>query len=387
MANITKAELVDQVAAQAGTDKTTASAVLKAFEETVLASVTKGDKIALTGFVSFEQVSKKATTARNPRTGEEVPVKAKKAPKATLGATFKKTVNKAQAQGAQAFRENVDKSLAGLTEREVSHLNTLEMADPPLVDRDPARRLFVGGRELFGGDERPEERVDGARTTFTFASDHGLVTVDGNVLEEGSAFDREGNVITFVRAPARNASLRQHPDYLVSDPAMGTVTLAEPPEPGEPVWARSYTYYSRPLCGETAFECFMSMPQHPVPFPNWIAERLEDGPDNDNNRYALAEAINKDFGSFDKFREEFSTAAATQFGSGWAWLVKGADGKLKVVKTGNADCPLRNGDTPILTIDVWEHAYYIDYRNARPKYIETFLSSLVNWDFVAKNFG
>src|SRR5690606_12488034 len=144
----------------------------------------------------------------------------------------------------------------------------------PLVDRDPARRLFVGGRELFGGDERPEERVDGARTTFTFSSDHGLVTVDGSVLEEGSAFEREGNVITFVTAPARNAGVRQHPDYQVSDPAMGTVTLAEPPEPGEPVWARSYTYYSRPLCGETAFECFMSMPQHPVPFPNWIAERI-----------------------------------------------------------------------------------------------------------------
>lgn len=102
---------------------------------------------------------------------------------------------------------------------------------------------------------------------------------------------------------------------------------------------------------------------------------------------ALAEAINGAFGSFDKFKEEFSNAAKTQFGSGWAWLVKGADGKLKVTKTGNADCPIRTGDTPLLTIDVWEHAYYIDYRNARPKYIETFLSSLVNWDFVAKNFG
>jgi superoxide dismutase, Fe-Mn family len=102
---------------------------------------------------------------------------------------------------------------------------------------------------------------------------------------------------------------------------------------------------------------------------------------------ALAEAINKDFGSFDKFKEEFSNAAKTQFGSGWAWLVKGGDGKLKVVKTGNADCPIRTGDTPLLTIDVWEHAYYIDFRNARPKYIETFLNHLANWDFAAKNFG
>lgn len=94
MANITKAELVDQVAKQAGTDKTTAASVLKAFEEVVLAGVTKGDKIALTGFVSFEQVAKKATTARNPRTGETVKVKAKKAPKVSVGATFKKVVNK-----------------------------------------------------------------------------------------------------------------------------------------------------------------------------------------------------------------------------------------------------------------------------------------------------
>ena len=94
MANITKAELVAQVAAQAGVDKTTAGNVLKAFEETVLASVAKGDKIALTGFVSFEQVSKAATTARNPRTGEAVKVKAKKAPKVSIGATFKKVTNK-----------------------------------------------------------------------------------------------------------------------------------------------------------------------------------------------------------------------------------------------------------------------------------------------------
>jgi superoxide dismutase, Fe-Mn family len=101
----------------------------------------------------------------------------------------------------------------------------------------------------------------------------------------------------------------------------------------------------------------------------------------------LAEAINRDFGSFDKFKEEFAQAAATQFGSGWAWLVKSRDGKLKVVKTGNADNPMRAGDTPLLTIDVWEHAYYIDYRNLRPKYIDTFLSYLANWDFAAKNLA
>lgn len=93
MANITKAELVAQVAAQAETDKNTAAAVLKAFEETVFANVAEGNKIALTGFVSFEQVSKKATTARNPRTGETVDVPAKKAPKVSVGATFKQIAN------------------------------------------------------------------------------------------------------------------------------------------------------------------------------------------------------------------------------------------------------------------------------------------------------
>ncbi|MCP3102576.1 superoxide dismutase [Myxococcus sp. K15C18031901] len=99
----------------------------------------------------------------------------------------------------------------------------------------------------------------------------------------------------------------------------------------------------------------------------------------------LADAIKRDFGSFEKFKEEFSTAAATQFGSGWAWLVQGKDGKLAVTKTPNADLPMKHGQKALLTIDVWEHAYYIDYRNLRPKFIETFLTSLVNWDFVAQN--
>jgi Fe-Mn family superoxide dismutase len=98
----------------------------------------------------------------------------------------------------------------------------------------------------------------------------------------------------------------------------------------------------------------------------------------------LADAITRDFGSFEKFAEEFTAAATTQFGSGWAWLVV-ADGKLSVTKTPNADLPMKHGQTALLTIDVWEHAYYIDYRNLRPKYIETFLKSLANWDFAAEN--
>ena len=98
----------------------------------------------------------------------------------------------------------------------------------------------------------------------------------------------------------------------------------------------------------------------------------------------LADAITRDFGSFDKFKEEFSAAGATQFGSGWAWLVL-EGGKLKVTKTPNADLPMKHGQKALLTMDVWEHAYYIDYRNARPKYIETFLTSLANWDFALAN--
>jgi Fe-Mn family superoxide dismutase len=100
---------------------------------------------------------------------------------------------------------------------------------------------------------------------------------------------------------------------------------------------------------------------------------------------ALATAIESAFGSFDAFKEKFTQTAVTTFGSGWAWLVKNGSGKLEIVSTGNAGNPLRDGLTPLLTCDVWEHAYYIDYRNARPKYVEAFWN-LVNWEFVARNF-
>ena len=100
----------------------------------------------------------------------------------------------------------------------------------------------------------------------------------------------------------------------------------------------------------------------------------------------LAELIGRDFGSVARFKELFAEAAATQFGSGWAWLSY-EGGKLSIEKTANADLPLKHGREALLTIDVWEHAYYIDYRNARPKYIDTFLKSLLNWDFAAKNLA
>jgi Fe-Mn family superoxide dismutase len=101
---------------------------------------------------------------------------------------------------------------------------------------------------------------------------------------------------------------------------------------------------------------------------------------------ALAEAINKSFGSFAAFKEKMSAAAVTQFGSGWAWLVKNADGSLAIEQTANAGTPLKDGKKPILTIDVWEHAYYVDYRNARPAYVEAFWK-LVNWQFATANLG
>ncbi len=102
---------------------------------------------------------------------------------------------------------------------------------------------------------------------------------------------------------------------------------------------------------------------------------------------AIADKIKADFGSYEAFKDAFSTAGATQFGSGWAWLVL-VNGKLEVRKTANAETPLtEEGVTPLLTMDVWEHAYYLDYQNARPKYIEVFLNELVNWDFVNQNLA
>jgi Fe-Mn family superoxide dismutase len=102
---------------------------------------------------------------------------------------------------------------------------------------------------------------------------------------------------------------------------------------------------------------------------------------------ALADAINKKWGNLDEFKKTFQTSAVGNFGSGWTWLVKKADDSLEIVNMGAAGTPLTTGDKALLCVDVWEHAYYIDYRNLRPKFVETFLNHLVNWDFVAKNFA
>jgi len=102
---------------------------------------------------------------------------------------------------------------------------------------------------------------------------------------------------------------------------------------------------------------------------------------------ALAQAINAKWGSFAAFKEAFTKSALGNFGSGWTWLVKKPDGSVDIVNTSNAATPLTTADKALLTIDVWEHAYYIDYRNARAKFVETFLNNLVNWEFAARNFG
>jgi Fe-Mn family superoxide dismutase len=101
---------------------------------------------------------------------------------------------------------------------------------------------------------------------------------------------------------------------------------------------------------------------------------------------ALADAINKAFGSFEEFKKKFSASAVGNFGSGWTWLVKNADGSVELMNTSNAGTPMTSGKKALLTIDVWEHAYYIDYRNLRPKYLEE-IWKLINWDFVAQQYA
>ena len=101
----------------------------------------------------------------------------------------------------------------------------------------------------------------------------------------------------------------------------------------------------------------------------------------------LAAKIDSDLGGFDAFKDAFKAAGATQFGSGWAWLVVGDGGKLEVVKTPNAETPLTQGKTPLLTCDVWEHAYYLGYQNRRPDFLASFLDNLANWDFAAENLA
>jgi len=108
---------------------------------------------------------------------------------------------------------------------------------------------------------------------------------------------------------------------------------------------------------------------------------------SDNPGSALSDAINSDIGSLDELKQELAQAATTHFGSGWAWLVVGADGKLHVLSTSDAETPIRNFQVPLLTLDMWEHAYYVDYYNEKQKYVRAYLDHLVNWKFADENYS
>lgn len=180
----------------------------------------------------------------------------------------------AEPPGAEVRLAEAAVRLAEVLEGEVDGSNqTFFLSGGQVVESDRNRAVFVDGRQLSDTAERAPERVDGEATRFTFESLRGIITVDGEAVREGEDYQREGNLIRFFSPPARNAALRQYPDYFLADFSSGELELAEPPEPGAVVWARRYTVYAQPGCGTTVFECFYALPQHPVPFPHWIAQR------------------------------------------------------------------------------------------------------------------
>ena len=119
---------------------------------------------------------------------------------------------------------------------------------------------------------------------------------------------------------------------------------------------------------------------------SYILLELHDAQSSGSPSGKLADAIHKKFGSFEEFKKAFTQSAVTLFGSGWTWLAKNAQGELEIMNTSNAGLPMKEGKTALLTCDVWEHAYYIDYRNVRATYVENFWK-LVSWEFAEKNFG
>lgn len=144
-----------------------------------------------------------------------------------------------------------------------------------IIEADTTRQVWLDDQLLTDTAERPEERVDGTTRTFTFVSGQGLVVMNSALQEEGRDYTRSGSSIAFTNPPPRNAQLRQYRDYWLSDPAAGTVLLDRAPAAGADLWTSRYVHYSRPACGTTVMECFMALPQHPVPFPHWIAQRFE----------------------------------------------------------------------------------------------------------------
>lgn len=146
---------------------------------------------------------------------------------------------------------------------------TFSLAHPRLVPNDADRELFVGSRPLSPQGRRPRERADGTRRRFTFPQAGGLFLLDGRRLEPGRDYTQEGPTVTLSAPPPRGSQLLQF-DYLIEDAETSRLLLAEPPPPQVPVWAARYAVYDRPKCGENVFECFLNLPQHPVPLPHWI---------------------------------------------------------------------------------------------------------------------
>ena len=169
--------------------------------------------------------------------------------------------------------ENVVRFAERLTGETDGTNQRFTLSQTPVVETEPYD-IYVGDTLLPSDDERPEERVDGQTATFTFESGAGIVTVEGVAQTEGEGYIRDGNIVTFDRPPARNARLRQYPGAFLSDFGTGEVLLASAPPAGATVWADHYTVYSQPGCGSGVLECFLALPQHPVPFPHWIAARV-----------------------------------------------------------------------------------------------------------------
>jgi NitT/TauT family transport system permease protein len=149
-----------------------------------------------------------------------------------------------------------------------------QLARTPVVENDRERIVLLDDRALSAQDERPAERVDGTRSVFTFPSPRGVIMLEGRALIEGAGYERDGTEVRLAVTPERNARLRQHVDYAMVDHRSGEILLAEAPEPGSVLWAQRYNYYSEPSCGSTVLECFYALPQHPVPFPHWIAASI-----------------------------------------------------------------------------------------------------------------
>jgi NitT/TauT family transport system permease protein len=147
------------------------------------------------------------------------------------------------------------------------------LTQTPVVETEPYD-IYVDSTPLSSDDERPEERVDGEQATFTFESAEGIVTVDDAPQLEGENYTRSGSAVTFARPPERNAQLRQYPGAFLTDADAGEVLLAVAPPAGATVWTDHYTVYAQPGCGANVMACFLALPQHPVPFPHWIAARV-----------------------------------------------------------------------------------------------------------------